>query len=273
MTCMRGTEIPIYRDSRAGRVRRDEGDWGHLQEPGAHRGHAGGAGVHAGLAFRAGRHGHCDLPLHVPASARRRRLQRHRYHSGHNPETGATCFWTALDEKRTDGVIPALDVSDGDPKKLDALAQTMQLAYEGDKCVSCHDADPFLYTPHLEGVWPWETDVYRFGPYKQVRLVGPADAGRAQATRLRRSVAVHDVPSDRRRTVVRHLRAEQRGNRQRGSPVPAGAVALARADAMDAPPAGDVGSRARRRHRPHPDVLRFPRRADLPLGTDSVAAG
>jgi hypothetical protein len=92
---------------------------------------------------------------------------------GHNPKTGATCFWTALDEKRTDGVIPALDVSDGDPKKLDALAQSMQLAYEGDKCVSCHDGDPFLYTPHLEGVWRWDTDVYRFGPYKQVRLAGP----------------------------------------------------------------------------------------------------
>jgi hypothetical protein len=92
---------------------------------------------------------------------------------GHNPKTGATCFWTALDEKRTDGVMPALDVSDGDPKKLDALAQSMQLAYEGDKCIACHDGDPFVYTPHLEGVWRWDTDVYRFGPYRQVRIAGP----------------------------------------------------------------------------------------------------
>jgi hypothetical protein len=92
---------------------------------------------------------------------------------GHNPTTGATCFWTALDEKRTDGVMPALDVSDGDSNKLDALAGSMQLAYEGDKCVACHDGDPFVYTPHLEGVWRWDTDAYRFGPYNQVRIVGP----------------------------------------------------------------------------------------------------
>ena len=95
---------------------------------------------------------------------------------GYQPKTGATCFWTSLDEKRTDGVIPALDVTDGDPKKLDALGRTMQLAYEGDKCVTCHDGDPFLYTPFLEGAWQWDTDVYRFGPYKQVRMAGPPTA-------------------------------------------------------------------------------------------------
>ena len=92
---------------------------------------------------------------------------------GHNPKTGATCFWTAIDEKRTDGVIPALDVTDGDETKLDALGRSLQLAYEGDRCVTCHDGDPFLYTPHLEGAWRWDTDVYRFGPYKQVRIAGP----------------------------------------------------------------------------------------------------
>jgi hypothetical protein len=92
---------------------------------------------------------------------------------GHNPKTGATCFWTSIDEKRTDGAMPALDVTDGDPAKLDALARAMQLAYEGDKCVACHDGDPYVYTPHLEGVWRWDIDAYRFGPYKQVRIDGP----------------------------------------------------------------------------------------------------
>src|SRR5262249_13934003 len=91
---------------------------------------------------------------------------------GHNPKTGATCFWTSIDEKRTDGIMPALDVSDGDPAKLDALANAMQLAYEGDKCVACHDGDPFVYTPHLEGVWRFDIDAYRFGPYAQVRIDG-----------------------------------------------------------------------------------------------------
>jgi hypothetical protein len=92
---------------------------------------------------------------------------------GHNPKTGATCFWTSIDEKRTDGVMPALDVTDGDPKKLDALASSMQLAYEGDKCVACHDDDPFVYTPHLEGAWRFDIDDYRFSPYSQVRIAGP----------------------------------------------------------------------------------------------------
>jgi hypothetical protein len=92
---------------------------------------------------------------------------------GHNPKTGATCFWTALDEKRTDGVMPALDLSDGDSKKVDAFARSMQLAYEGNKCLACHDGDPFIYTAHLEGAWPWDTDAYRFGPYQQVHIAGP----------------------------------------------------------------------------------------------------
>ncbi len=92
---------------------------------------------------------------------------------GHNPKTGATCFWTSIDEQRTDGVMPPLDVTDGDEKKLDAQARSMQLAYEGDKCVTCHDDDPYVFSPYLEGVWPWATDAYRFGPYKQVRIAGP----------------------------------------------------------------------------------------------------
>jgi hypothetical protein len=64
-------------------------------------------------------------------------------------------------------------VTDGDEKKLGALGRSMQLAYEGDKCVTCHDGDPFVYTPHLEGFWSWDTDADLFGPYKQVRMVGP----------------------------------------------------------------------------------------------------
>jgi hypothetical protein len=53
------------------------------------------------------------------------------------------------------------------------MERTFQPAYEGDRCVSCHDNDPFVYTPHLEGVWRFDLDAYRFGPYAQVRIAGP----------------------------------------------------------------------------------------------------
>ena len=96
---------------------------------------------------------------------------------GHNPSTGATCFWFDRGDAdhRSDGVLPALDVSDGDPQKLAQLHAVAQ-GYEGDRCVTCHDNDPFMFSPHLEAVWRFELGAYLSGPYAQVRIAGTPTA-------------------------------------------------------------------------------------------------
>jgi hypothetical protein len=90
---------------------------------------------------------------------------------GHNPTTGATCFWEDHGDvdNRSDGVFSSLDVSDGDPAKLAALRRVL-FGYEGDRCVACHDNDPYMLSPHVSALWRWDLTQYLNGPYAQVRV-------------------------------------------------------------------------------------------------------
>jgi hypothetical protein len=93
----------------------------------------------------------------------------------HNPQNGATCFWVANVEE-SDGTFPDVDITDGDPDKVDAYTSFWEYSSgraEGDDCVGCHDNDPFMYSQHLKSVWDFGTTAHRFSPYAQVRVAGP----------------------------------------------------------------------------------------------------
>jgi hypothetical protein len=93
----------------------------------------------------------------------------------HNPKNGATCFW--VDHAgNSDGVLPGVDITDGDPAKVAAYMAFWDAQQEGDHCVECHDNDPFMYSPHLKSVFDFQTKAYLFGPYAQVRVAGPPTA-------------------------------------------------------------------------------------------------
>lgn len=93
----------------------------------------------------------------------------------YNAATGASCWWDDVDNVTGDDDWPSLDLMDGD---ADNLARHLETFYytEGDSCTSCHDNDPYVYTPYLQSqAWP-VLSPHALGPYSHVRLDGTLDA-------------------------------------------------------------------------------------------------
>jgi hypothetical protein len=72
-----------------------------------------------------------------------------------NERTGATCFFDDTDGKTNGNNNPDIDLTSGDPKKVQAFLSTYYRT-EGSSCIGCHDNDPFMYSPYLRGAG-WET--------------------------------------------------------------------------------------------------------------------
>ena len=75
---------------------------------------------------------------------------------GHNPYTGKTCFFQNALYRAKDGLHvphPADDVeSERSKQKGTSLWSGIQGGYgSGIECVECHDADPFIHTPWIDG--------------------------------------------------------------------------------------------------------------------------
>jgi len=75
---------------------------------------------------------------------------------GHNPYTGKTCFFQNALYSRTDGLHvphPADKVeSEGSPEQSASLWSGIQGGIgSGIQCAKCHDSDPFIHTPWIDG--------------------------------------------------------------------------------------------------------------------------
>jgi hypothetical protein len=76
---------------------------------------------------------------------------------GHNPATGATCFWDDTDGRLAAGGdadgehIPDIDLTSGDAAKVDRFNSVFYDASAG-SCTGCHDNDPFMFSPYLKSV-------------------------------------------------------------------------------------------------------------------------
>lgn len=86
----------------------------------------------------------------------------------HNPATGATCWFQAS--------APSGQAIDGTtvPPPTDPASSTFFNAPEAvvqDGCGTCHDNDPFMYSPFVGQVWQ-HVPVNPFGPYWQVDTPG-----------------------------------------------------------------------------------------------------
>lgn len=86
----------------------------------------------------------------------------------HNPITGATCWFqaSAISGQSIDGTTV--------PSATDSAASTFFREPETvvqDGCGTCHDNDPFMYSPFVGQVWN-HVPVNPFGPYYHVNLPG-----------------------------------------------------------------------------------------------------
>ncbi|MBL4683058.1 MAG: hypothetical protein JKY37_00600 [Nannocystaceae bacterium] len=96
---------------------------------------------------------------------------------GHNVRTGATCFWDDVNDVIHDDDAPPIDMLDATE---DERARFVALFgyHDGSSCVTCHDHDPFLYTPYLRST-TWDSIAADKGPY---HLVGLGREPRATGT-------------------------------------------------------------------------------------------
>lgn len=86
----------------------------------------------------------------------------------HNPQTGATCWFQASANAGTviDGTtVPAPT----DPASTFFFNQPRDVVHDG--CGTCHDNDPFMYSPFVGQVWG-HVPVNPLGPYYQVDVPG-----------------------------------------------------------------------------------------------------
>jgi hypothetical protein len=85
----------------------------------------------------------------------------------HNNRTGATCFYDDWDNVVSGQNQPDIDLTNGEPAKVRTFLDTYY-RHEGEECISCHDNDPFMYSPHLSTAG-WKPPArYTFGPYHLV---------------------------------------------------------------------------------------------------------
>jgi hypothetical protein len=89
----------------------------------------------------------------------------------HNERTGATCYFDDRDNVTAPlGGVPALDIIEASDAEIERWLQTFYNT-DGEGCVTCHAADPFLYTPYLASAG-WLPGRHPLGPYTRVTVSG-----------------------------------------------------------------------------------------------------
>lgn len=89
----------------------------------------------------------------------------------HNERTGATCYFDDRDNVTAPlRGVPALDISTASDAEIERWLQTFYNT-DGEGCVTCHAADPFLYTPYLASAG-WLPGTHPLGPYMRVTVSG-----------------------------------------------------------------------------------------------------
>ncbi|MFO0634327.1 MAG: hypothetical protein U0168_15890 [Nannocystaceae bacterium] len=106
---------------------------------------------------------------------------------GHNRRTGATCFWDDIDETTHDDDLPPLDLLTATDAERQEFLDRFHYN-DGSRCISCHDHDPFIYTPFLQSV-SWTSFAPELGPYALVER-----DGRLVATGKRHLVSTRAQP-------------------------------------------------------------------------------
>lgn len=89
---------------------------------------------------------------------------------GHNRRTGASCFWDDDNDLVHDDDAPPLDLSEASEEER-ARSIDWFPYNDGSRCLTCHDHDPFIYTPYLQST-TWESVAASKGPYHLVGLDG-----------------------------------------------------------------------------------------------------
>ncbi len=89
---------------------------------------------------------------------------------GHNMRSGATCFWDDVDDVIHEDDAPPLDLLEASEEER---ARSVELFHynDGSNCITCHDHDPFIYTPYLQST-EWRSVAADKGPYHVVGLDG-----------------------------------------------------------------------------------------------------
>lgn len=87
-----------------------------------------------------------------------------------NQSTGATCHFDDSNNITNGNNNPDVDLTGGEQAKVAAFLKTYS-QQEGENCITCHDNDPFMYSPYLKGVG-WQTsDAFTSGKYFAVHTV------------------------------------------------------------------------------------------------------
>ncbi|MCX4239963.1 hypothetical protein [Paraliomyxa miuraensis] len=89
---------------------------------------------------------------------------------GHNARTGATCFWDDINDQVHEDDAPPLDLSEATEDERARSVEVFKYN-DGSSCVTCHDHDPFIYTPHLQSTG-WASIAANKRPYHLVDLRG-----------------------------------------------------------------------------------------------------
>ncbi len=91
----------------------------------------------------------------------------------YNRRNGASCWFDDIDVVTSDDNLPDLDLMEAGEDNLAGYLERFYFT-DGDSCsTSCHDADPFIYTPYLRTT-AWDT-VHALGPYTRISLSGGLD--------------------------------------------------------------------------------------------------
>ena len=89
---------------------------------------------------------------------------------GHNMRTGATCFWDDINDVTHEDDAPPLDLLEATEEERIRSIEVFTYN-DGTGCVTCHDHDPFIYTPYLQST-SWKSVAANKGPYHLVDLQG-----------------------------------------------------------------------------------------------------
>ena len=91
----------------------------------------------------------------------------------HNPKTGATCWFQA--EGKTGQAVSGEKVPSPTSQPLDEFWNTPETTFSNG-CGTCHDNDPFMFSPFIGQVWG-HMPADPFGPYYHVDLPPPHRVG------------------------------------------------------------------------------------------------
>ncbi|HWB78096.1 MAG TPA: hypothetical protein VG755_24195 [Nannocystaceae bacterium] len=93
---------------------------------------------------------------------------------GQNVRTGAACFWDDINDVTHDDDLPQLDLETASAEDRARFEENFYFT-DGENCTSCHDHDPFIYTPYLQST-NWKTVAAAKGPYGLLDLEGEVRA-------------------------------------------------------------------------------------------------